>query len=65
MKINLTFVDGLIDIKIFFNPNTNNTSSIDFSSMWEVQFVWFIDCEWDNLNFHPSTIFVWYQYFET
>jgi hypothetical protein len=33
MKINLTFVDGLIDIKIFFNPSTNNTSSNDFSSL--------------------------------
>lgn len=33
MKVNLTFVDALIDIKIFFNPSTNNTSSIDFSSL--------------------------------
>jgi hypothetical protein len=32
MKTNLTFVDGLIDIKKSFNPSTNNTSSIDFSS---------------------------------
>jgi hypothetical protein len=58
MKVNLTFVDGVIDIKI-------THLQLTFLLLWEVQFVWFIDCEWDNLNFHPSTSFVWDQYFET
>jgi hypothetical protein len=38
---------------------------LTFLLLWEVEFVWLVDCEWDNLNFHPSAIFVWDQYFET
>jgi hypothetical protein len=58
MKVNLTFVDGLIDIKKVSILVQITHLQLTFLLLWEVQFVWFIDCEWDNLNFHPSTIFV-------